>query len=122
MAARGQLQKQHTWTTGGRHNLQSTNTEGETQTAEADGCKGRHNDPTEGIPMANRPEKTTADQKRKTRHQPRTTTERKRGTKRATESSPTKRQPTTQEHHAAKTTDDGNLQGHELQGQTPRRT
>ena len=106
MATRGQLQNF-------KHTLQSTNTEGETQTARADGCKGRHNDPTEGIPMANRPEKTTADQKRKTGHRPRTTTEQKRGTK---------RQPTTQEHHAAKTTDDGNLQGHELQGQTPRRT
>ena len=61
--------------------------------------------------MANRPEKTTVDQERKTRHQPRTTTERTQGTK---------RRPTTQKHHAAKTTDDGNLQGHELQGKTPR--
>ena len=115
MATRGRLQNF-------RHTLQSTNTGGETQTAETDGCTGRHSDPTEGIPMANRPEKTTEDQKRKTGHQPRTTAERKRGTKGATESSPTKRQPTTREHHAAKTTDDGNLQGHELQGQTPRRT
>ena len=106
MAARVQLQNF-------RHTLQSTNTEGETQTARTDGYKGRHSDPTEGIPMASRPEKTTADQKRKTGHRPRTTTEQKRGTK---------RQPTTQKHHAAKTTDDGNLQGHELQGQTPRRT
>ena len=72
--------------------------------------------------MADRPEKTTADQERKTRHQPRTTTERTRGTERATESSPTRGQPTIKEHHVAKTTDDGNLQGHELQGQTPRRT
>ena len=88
MATRGQLQNF-------RHNLQSTNTEGETQTAEADGCKGRHSDPTERIPMANRPEKTTDDQKRKTGHQPRTKAERKRGTRGATESSPTKRQPTT---------------------------
>ena len=115
MATRGKLQSF-------RHNLQSTNTERGTQTAGADGCKDRHSDPTEGVPMADRPEKATTDQKRKTRHQPRTTTERTWGTKRATESSPTKGQPTTKKHHVAKTTDDGNLQGHELQGQTPRRT
>ena len=115
MATRGRLQNF-------RHTLQSANTGGETQTAETDGRKGRHSDPTERIPMANRSEKTTEDQKRKAGHQPGTTAERRRGTRKATESSPTKKQPTTREHHDAKATDDGNLQGHELQGQTSRRT
>ena len=115
MATRGQLQNF-------RYNLQSTNTGGETQTAETDGRKGRDSDSTERILMANRSEKATEDQKRKARHQPGTAAERRRGTRKATESSPTKRQPTTRERHDAKTTNDGNLQGHELQGQTPRRT
>ena len=84
MATRGQFQNF-------RYTLQSTNTGGETQTAEADGRKSRHSDPSERILMANRPEETTNDQKRKTG----TRTGRKRETRGATESSPTKGQPAT---------------------------